>query len=215
MSYKKLGFSAFVAVITLSSSWSYAAPLNLDLTEFDPDISFSLGSVTYDAATDQFDMTAGADMLYSGSSDQEISGTFFGYLGEVTLNAEISAGGTLVGGSLSVVGDTSGSIINASGTLLTADLFDFGFSNDSQQILEFRFDPTGGELAPFYALTPGGFGGIIISVTGYNDQNFNTSFSGSAFGTFGDIAPIPIPASAWLFVSALFSTIGLRARVKY
>ncbi len=95
-------------------------------------MSFSLGSVTYHAVTDQFDMTAGADMLYSGSSDQEIWGTLFGYLGEVTLSAEIRAGGTLVGGSLSVVGDTSGSIINASGMLLTADLFDFGFSNDSQ-----------------------------------------------------------------------------------
>jgi hypothetical protein len=214
MSYKKLVFSAVVAVITLASSWSYAAPLNLDLTEFDPDLSFNFGSATYDAATDIFSLEAYTATL---SSDGETSQDVFG---SVSLTAEISAGGILVDGTISVLGTTSGDIINASsGTLLTGTLTAFGFSNDAQEILEFIFTPTGGDLAPLYVgydQTPAGVagvGGLILSATGYDDNDFNSNFSGTAFGTFGDLAPIPVPAALWLFGSALMGMVWL-ARVK-
>lgn len=206
MPYKKLGFSAVVAVITLASSWSYAAPLNLDLTEFDPDLSFNFGSATYDAATDIFSLDAYTATLSSdGETSQNVSGS-------VSLTAEISAGGILVGGTISVLGTTSGDIINASsGTLLMGTLTAFGFSNDAQEILEFIFTPTGGDLAPLYV--GAGVGGLILSATGYDDNDFNSNFSGTAYGTFGDLAPIPVPAALWLFGSALMGMVGL-ARVK-
>lgn len=192
-----------VTVLLLQISFSaQAAPLNLELQL--PQINTTYMNTNYNATTDIFSVTYGfaSTISFDGVNSSNISG------GSISLSANISAGGILNSGSFSVLG-TSGSY--NSGTLLTGDLTALGYANNGSQVLEFLFNPTGGDLSSLYGLRPGG---IIFSVSGYNDADFNTAFSNTAYNGFASIAPVPVPvpAAVWLFGSGLLGLAGLARR---
>jgi hypothetical protein len=175
-----------------------AAPLNLVLEA--PIIFAPFMTTSYDAVTDEF--TADAD--FSGLTLDTVDIID----GALHLTADIEAGGILTGGMLSITG-TSGSYV--SGTLLTGTMTKLGYANNGSGVLEFAFNATGGDLAPFYTL-PGFGGGIILSVSGYDDNDFNESFARTDFNTFANVGVVPIPAAAWLFGSALLGLFGVARR---
>ena len=192
----------FLAFLLTGLGTVQAAPLNLILGT--PDISSGFMSTTYNATTDLFAVDGS---FASGTLDGAniANQTFF-------LNANISAGGVLNSGSLTISG-TSG--IYNSGTLLTGNLLQVGFSNATplSGLLEFLFTPTGGDLLAEYG---GGNGGIILSASGYDGNSFNTDFSGAPFNSFADTAPVvvPVPAAVWLFGSGLLGLMGFIKRVR-
>jgi len=126
--------------------------------------------------------------------------------GTFTLSADISAGGILNSGTIAITG-TSG--IYNSGTLISGSLTEVGFG--ANEVLEFLFDPTGGDL---FAAYTGRRGGIILSASGYNGDEFNSNFASAPFNAFSDTAPVPVPAALWLFGSGLLGLMGLAKRAK-
>jgi len=184
----KISATLLLTLALLSySAQSKAASLNLTLG--DPDITSSLLTTSYNAITDNLtiDGLVGFGNTIDGS---DIGATF-------TLVANISAGGILNSGTINISGYIEG------------NLLDLGYVNNTGQVLEFTFNPTGGSLLPDYFSNDGG---IIISSTGYNNDDFNSSFDGVAANTFADTAPIPVPAAVWLFGSALAGFFGFRRK---
>jgi len=191
------------APLFLVSITAQAAPLNLDLQL--PAINTSFMNTNYDAGTGSFNVTYGfANTITFDGSTENIASS------GISFSADISAGGLgdamLNSGSFSITG-TSG--LYNSGTLLTGNLTELGYANNGNQTLEFMFDVTGGDLAGFY---DAGFGGFNIFVSGYNDDNFNTSFSNTSYNGFATIAPVPVPAAVWLFGSGLLAIAGIARR---
>jgi len=191
------------APLFLVSIAAQAAPLNLDLQL--PAINASYMSTDYDAGTGSFNVISSYvnTITFDGSTENIASGG-------MSFSADISAGGLgdamLNSGSFSITG-TSG--LYNSGTLLTGNLTELGYANNGNQTLEFMFNVTGGDLAGFY---DAGFGGFNIFVSGYNDDNFNTSFSNTPYNGFATIAPVPVPAAVWLFGSGLLAIAGIARR---
>jgi len=190
-------------LLATAGTTAQAAPLNLNLLT--PDITVNYINTNYDAVTDLFTTTYSIPSTLSmdGSTQNTIAG------GTMTFTAEIATGGILNSGSFSI-GGTVASLGFNSGTLLTGDLIDFGFLNSSQT-LEFLFNPTGGDLASSYTFGSGQ-GGIILAISGYNGDDFNSSFSTSAYNGIADVAPVPVPAAAWLFGSGLLGLVGIARR---
>ena len=183
----------FLAFLLTGAGSAQAAPLNLALQT--PDIFTSFQNTNYDAVTDIFTVDG---------FTQNVDGVSTGG-GSFSLTATITAGGTLTSGTISITG--------LSNTLISGDLFRVGFANNGSQVLEFLFTPTGGDLlAAYNPLLRNG--GIILSVSGYNDDNFNTSFSETNFGAFSDTAPVPVPAAVWLFGSGLLGLLGFTKRAR-
>jgi hypothetical protein len=193
-----------------------AAPLNLQLLT--PDIYATAFDTAYDANTGTFTASTYTSYGYTSTYGFIDGGNEF-YL-DFSLNANISGGGSgyavLNSGSFSITelicGDY-GLNCTAGSLLIAGDLIDFGYANDSQQTLEFLFDPTGGSLKTDYdAASTAGNGGIILHNTGYNENNFNTSFNSEVASSFADIAPVPVPASVWLFGSGLLGLVAIGRR---
>jgi hypothetical protein len=184
----KISASLVLTLAMLSYSVGSKAA-SLGLTLYDPDITSQYLSTNYNATTDLLTIDGGAG--FGNTIDGlDIGATF-------TLVADISAGGILNSGTINISGYIEG------------DLLELGYENNGGQVLEFTFNPTGGSLLPDYL---GNNGGIILSVTGYNDNDFNTDFTGNAAATFGNTAPIPVPAAVWLFGSALMGFFGFRRK---
>jgi len=192
---------AFIVAWTLSSH-AQAVPLNLTLDN-DPDIVSSFINVSY-----------GSGMLsangFALSLDDDGMGPAISIAGgSFDLLASINMSGILTGGTLSI-GGTIGSLGFNSGTLLTGNLTDFGFVDMGGDPFEFLFNVTGGDAASLY----GGTGGIILSGTGFAGS-FANDFNNSPFAGMADVAsvsPVPVPAAAWLFGSALIGLIGFSRR---
>lgn len=199
---KRVSFWFSTAPLLLVSIAAQAAPLNLDLQL--PAINTSYMTTSYNADTDLFSMSYGfpTTITFDGSTENVVDG------GGMSFSASISDGGIFNSGSFSITG-TSG--LYNSGTLLTGNLTELGYANNDSQVLEFLFDATGGDLLSFYD-DSFGIGGIILSVSGYNDDNFNTSFSNTPYNGFATIAPVPVPAAVWLFGSGLLAMAGFARR---
>ncbi len=180
-----------------------AAPLGLTLLD-SPDIASFFIDVSYDAGSDLLEASGFALVLNDDGSDpgEDILNGIF------ELSATIDAAGELWGGTLLIQGTVPTLGFN-SGTLLTGDLSDFGFST-SNDLLEFTFDVTGGDAAALY----GSIGGTILAFTGFTGS-FATDFDnlqGGQAGTGGgmsDGAAIPEPATAFLMLAGL---LGLASR---
>ncbi|NND61040.1 MAG: VPLPA-CTERM sorting domain-containing protein [Gammaproteobacteria bacterium] len=189
------------AVFALGSA-AQAAPLNLVLQD-SPDIISSFIDVSYDAATDSLSASGFAlDINYTDTDQAAIAGGLF------QLDAVIDSAGNLLGGALTISGTVAELGYN-SGTLLTGTLDQFGAGAGDP--LEFIFTVTGGDAAALY----GGFGGIILAQTGYSGS-FNSDFDNLISGIPGtgtgvaDVAAVPIPAAAWLLLSAILSLGAMR-----
>jgi hypothetical protein len=190
--------SLLIAALALGVSGPAQAAL-LNLIPETPDIASSFLDISYNAATNILEAQGFASSLDDGvgGGGAIVGGTF-------NLNAEIDAGGNLLGGII-IIGGTVGAA--NSGTLLTGNLTDIGFSEvvGVSDPLEFLFEVTGGDLAGAY----GGTGGTILTGTdfaGWLGNFANAPFSGAS-DTF-TVSPVPVPAAVWLFGSALLGLAG-------
>ena len=163
-----------------------------------PDIASTNVQVDYVAATDTFTATGVPGQLNDGVSLPII------FLGQFDLTATISAAGALSGGSLLVQGVVAG---GATGTLLTADVVDVGFSDVGGDPLQFLLNITGGALAGLYPSVAG----IVISGSGFT--GFGADFSNNGSGV-ADIAPIPEPGTAALLALGLATLGAARSRAR-
>jgi hypothetical protein len=140
--------------------------------------------------------------------------------GTVSIDIEVDSTGALVGG---ILGDdlvVTGDVDTYSGTLLTADVSQFGFfdSGGTSDSYDFLFTITGGALASVF----GGTGADLAVVVDSEQSNFSgvftSDFSGEAKGTMGPptVPPsaVPVPAAAWLFGSGLLGLVGIARRKK-
>ena len=171
-----------------------AIPLNLLLVDF-PHITSGFIDVTYDAGTEQFVASGFALTLADGSGPPEIiSFTSPNY----NITSKIDALGIAISGTLTITG-TVGSFM--SGTLLTGDLFAFGFRPEGGDPLEFLFDVTGGDLAPSFGPIVGtilggtNFGGSFAA----NFDNLINGIPGTGLGV-NNTAPIPEPGTLSLML---------------
>lgn len=190
-------------LIAFASSPVQAVPLNLTLLDT-PDIVSSFIDVNYNAGTDTFTASGFAlELDDDGSVPAEAitGGTF-------DLTAVIDGSGTLSSGSLSI-GGTVASLGFNSGTLLTGNLTAFGFPNGGGDPLEFLFDVTGGDAAGLF----GSSGGIILGGTNFTGD-FTIDFNGDG-SAVANVAPVPLPATVWLFGAGLLGLVGLgRNRIR-
>ncbi len=121
----------------------------------------------------------------------------------------------LLNGAIDIDGD---GVIDYSGSLLTAEVFEFGFFNDpdgNDDIFDLRFNQVQGALA--YLYNDHSLEARIISESSYLypnafDSSFSHSWQGQATGVIGlgprldsSLTSIPIPAAIWLWSGALLS----------
>ena len=189
------------ALILGAGSQAQAAPLNLTLLDT-PDIFSSFIDVNYVAATDAFTASGFAMTLDDDGSvpPEDIAG------GSFDLSASINDTGLLASGTLAIGGTVAALGFN-SGTLLTGNLTAFGFPGGGGDPLEFLFSVTGGDAAGLYGGV-GSTGGVLLTGgTGFTGD-FTADFRGAGTAV-ADVAPIPLPAAAWLFGTGLLGLIGL------
>ena len=153
---------AFAVVLTISTSANGAL---IPLSQQEPDIqsSFLYANYTYNAGVDN-DLTvdgfASILVLVEGGTEHQIEHpTELNTLGLYNLSAKIDDSGNLVSGDLTVIG-CAPSLGYTSGTILSGDLNNFGYSSASD-LLEFEFLVTGGDAAGDYGGN-GSTGGVIL-----------------------------------------------------
>lgn len=107
-----------------------------------------------------------------------------------SINASIDNAGRVRGGTLIISGKIAGLGLQ-SGTLLTGNLSQFGFSPCPGDVFEFTFDVTGGDLASYF----GPHAGVILDPvdSGFNGS-FASNFSNTGYGV-SDTFPVPEPVS--------------------
>ena len=152
---------------------------------------------TYTPSTQLFTATTPLTSLHSITFTQ--GGVLRGITGgSITLRVLVNNAGVLVGGiagdDLVVTGTASDGVTSYSSPLLTGEVIAFGYQDsgagNTTDLFDFRFQITGGSLAPFYS-------GKYISVKLTAEQSVApTAFTGvftSAFATFAkmNIGPIP------------------------
>lgn len=217
---------AFIGLILyLISPLANAASLGLspsfpDLVVFDGSYDY-----TYQGATPNPNDIEGGTLTVTnglmalnpdGSGNIPVSG------GSYELIANFGVNGLFIDGTVSALGTTADPDF-LSGTIVSGDLLEFGFSGiDQAGSIEFTFDNVGGDMAAF-----GSLGGVIIDITDMfdgispysgawdpsldnNPAFWQRNFSGTALAvdTF-----VPVPAAVWLFGSGLVALFSL-ARVK-
>jgi hypothetical protein len=136
------------------------------------------------------------------------------------LTANFSSNGLFTGGTLLATGTTSDPAWQ-SGTIIDADLTNFGFSGSgSAGVFEFEFnDPfMTGDMAAFW----GGYSGVIATTfnmsptfTGDWDPSLdnNPAFWQRSFSATGNVDTfVPVPAAIWLFGSGLVGLVGFARR---
>lgn len=185
------------------------------LTEFPVTFYNSTGQLNYDAASDQFDVTATPETVFFASGPRAIQG------GNLQIHAKVNAAGNLVRGAnpgdTAFLGSINGAgddfIINGavdvngdgtidpseSGVLLTGELTAFGHqdSGGPTDQFDFRLTPTGGILMPHFTNRDIGIlltsenstfvGSFADSMSGVPGP---TGFTGGAKGSLGPTTPI-------------------------
>jgi hypothetical protein len=186
-----------------------------------PDILSQFVDVNYTAATGAF--TASGAALQIGVTP----GTTFNILNG-TLNIGITTDGTttsgIAGDDLSIVGGidvNNDGVPDATGTLLTGEISQFGSSTSGPGVFEFLFNVTGG------LLTGGSFplftkpqAGVILGADGNSTftGSFASDFSNLIGGQAGtgtgsaDTAPIPEPGTLLLLGSGIAGLVGFGRR---
>lgn len=127
----------------------------LGLTQQSPDISAQPVEVEFTAATGEFTVTGsvltGFDLDGSAPPDYTI-GDFSGAI-SYTISLLLDGSGNPLSGTLSILGELSALGAN-SGTLLTADILEFGFQDvgpfSPVSLFEMKFATTGGDLRAAY-----------------------------------------------------------------
>jgi hypothetical protein len=185
-----------VLAITLFMSSAASAAFIFDGLVPPPDIATTNVQVDYVAASDSFTASGVPGQLNDGVGLPII------FLGEFDLLASIDDSGILSGGSLVIKGVVAG---GATGTLLTADVVDVGFSDVGGDPLQFLISITGGELADLYPAVAG----VVIDGSGFT--GFADDFSNNGLGT-ADTAPIPEPSTAALLALGLTAFGAARSR---
>ncbi len=208
------------AALLLGASQAGATPLNLVLPAF-PDLLSQFVDVNYTAATGAF--TASGVALQVGVTP----GTTFNILNG-TFNIGITTDGTTTSGiggdDLSIVGGVdvnNDGVADASGTLLTGEISQFGSSTSGPGVFEFLFNVTGGILTggsfPLFTLPQAG---VILGADGNSTftGSFASDFSNLIGGQAGtgtgsaDTAPIPEPATLLLLGSGIAGIVGFGRR---
>jgi hypothetical protein len=217
---RRLSVVVTAVLLAITQPQTAAAAL-LGVTIDIPVITFNnTGTLDYDATTDLLAIDA-IPFLYKDPVENPF---FFSDdpFGTVTIDIEVNSTGVLVGG---ISGDdlvVTGDVDTYSGTLLTADVSQFGyFDNDTAPDLgtdsfDFLFTITGGALATEF----GGIG-ADLAVEIFSESSdfagvFTTDFSGEAKGSMGPPPEpptiVPVPAAVWLFGSGLLGLVGIARR---
>ena len=120
-----------------------------------------------------------------------------------------------VGDLISVTVDTNDTWSAGAGAIRTGNADGLGgFSNYTTPDGSFKFGSLVGEINGVFFLIGTSFNGVAQAAGTlklfYWDSNFADN-SGSVFANV-EVTPVPLPAAAWLFVSALVGLIALRRR---
>jgi hypothetical protein len=198
--------------------------------------SIDVGGTKNDRDFSSTEVVAGSGQLSITGSTMTIepeagAGFWFIENGNYTLTANFDAGGLITDASLSILGnvvqgggDDAGNDFQSGTLALSATMIDFGFQgNGTVGTFEFVFQPVTGDMVDFVG---GDTLNVIAASTGFtqlsgfsgvngwdpleNDDPsiFLQSFSASS-GTIDTF--VPVPAAAWLFMSALM-TLGVVRR---
>ena len=180
------------------------------ITYSTPEVGLSGGTLTMAGTSmvlDAYDPSTGLDFVVGGS---------------YSLVADFDGTGAFTGGTLSATGTAlSGDPNFQSGTIVTANLTEFGFSGtDAGGSFEFTFnDSVAGDFAAFYY----SYSAVIATTSTLKDSSgaafvgdwdANLDFTQNFSATSANIdTSVPIPAAVWLFGSAIMGLFGLgRAR---
>ena len=190
----------FHASMTAGVAW--AAPL--DLVPVLPDILADNINVSYDGAGNFTASGATVSLEMDGLPGPEVQ--YIGSAWDIVLTLDTVTGAPL-GGTLTI-GAAAFAVPPAAptGTLLTADIDLFGFSDvGSSEVLEFIFNTTGGELSGDFAPQVG----VILSSSGYvAGAGFDAAFSNSGSSGLADSFVVPEPSSILLFGIGSFTLLA-------
>jgi len=193
---KKLIAVSILATSSLLSTNANATLIDLPSLETPTVVFDNTGTTVYDANTGilltdalpiatQFSLTAFPSFVNPGAFGESVS-----------IGVQLDTQGNLIGGvegdDLVIIGeidtDRDGTA-DYSGTLLTAEVLEFGFQDDGfNDLYNYTFVVTGGALATEY---PTGNIGLTIVSEGSSFTTFEASFTGASKGTIGSIPTIP------------------------
>ncbi|MGA2253385.1 MAG: PEP-CTERM sorting domain-containing protein [Thermoguttaceae bacterium] len=201
----------YAAVLALIGIWGLeglpAMGSSLNLTTQPPDLSAGYLNVTYDATTGIINAQGWPTSFTLSDNPTPDSVSIVG--GQYDLTAKVTPTGQPVSGSLDVTGTIPGLALS-SGTLLTAQVSQFGFQSGGGDIFEFVFNVTGGDLAPYYH----GKTNVILDAwnSGF-DGSFANNFAASPYLSVADTSAVavPEPSTALLLLSVL--ALGLPALI--
>ena len=207
-----VGVALAVLICTLDYGALPARASPLDLSAHSPDLSATPLTAQYNATTGMFTVT-GFPMAFdvSGGSTPDYPSVTSG---SYHIDASILPNGQAQSGTLAVGGKIAG--LANSGTLLTGNLSQFGYVNSGDDMFDFVFDVTGGDLAPFY--TGHKVGVILDAVNSGFNGSFTSNFasnSGLAMSDNFSFNPSPAPepsTGALLMVAVAVGVPGMAYR---
>jgi len=206
---------------------SYANPAVASLLGVTLDLPYILfnntGTTNYAAGSDLFSLVASPIAIRESSS---LPPAFIDPAGNeevVAISILVDDSGALIGGvpgdDLSVIGELTladGSLL--SGTLLTAEIIDFGFHNPggTTDLFDFLFDVTGGLLADLFGGVSADIGVTLMSEQSSFSGSFLNDFNGAAKGNIGrghiPTESVPEPAPLLLISMSLAGIALVRFR---
>lgn len=179
----------------------------LGLTPNQPTINFgATGVIEYDASTNTITVSGNPSKLFAflPAIDADIVGTDGQDIKDITITFQVDGSGTLlpndpqtpdliVQGAIDFEGD---GIIDIDGTLLTAEVTQFGFQNGSAGLadnFDIRLNQIGGDLAYLYTGQD-----LAITITSDTNTEYTTPFDGSFTSTWQNQAAGKIGSTASL-----------------
>ncbi len=217
--------SALLSGLLITPSIAFSALLGL--TPGLPTIDFGGSSdISFNAKSGKIRINASPNTFFSVSpfkfaSVQDIDGNNRKHL---DIQFLVNSQGQVIPGNSSVPDliltgaiDMNGDgLIDYSGTLLTAQIWQYGFLNGStghHDVFDLRMNAIGGSLAGFYTESDLAVKVISENSVGYSapfNGRFNTNWQGQAKGVIGSAMltqpqplPAPLPAAFWLWSGAL------------
>jgi len=190
-----------VILVLGMSCAAQGALIGVQNNNYVPDIDVFFIDIAYNATTDAFTAVGWPATVDFGSGQQSIANGTYSIAITVDQNGNPGSGTLTIGG-------TVGSY--TSGTLLVGSLVDFGFKAGTNDLFDFLFTPTGGDLQSAFSPQVG----VILNAgnTAFAD-NFTVSFSSSSGSGVSDNFRVPEPATAaLLLVGAAAPLIARRRR---